>query len=133
AWLLRGSRRVNWRVLGLSVAAVIVGLATNYIAIFAFHGEGDNLNANANYIVYGMAKGFPGWTEDPPSWNRIDVDHPEIIAMSETDRNHFVTDRAREELRAHPATFARSYVEGAGNYFRASVDYIMEPIPTGVL
>src|SRR5213079_788231 len=59
AWLLRGSRRVNWRVLGLSVAAVIVGLATNYIAIFAFHGAGDNLNANANYIIYGMAKGFP--------------------------------------------------------------------------
>jgi hypothetical protein len=120
-------------VLGLSVAAVVVGLATNYIAIFTFHGEADNLNANANYIIYGMAKGFPGWSEDPPSWNRVDIDHPEIIEMSETERNRFVTARAREELRAHPGTFARSYVEGAGNYFRASVDYIMEPVPTGAL
>jgi hypothetical protein len=133
AWLLRGSARVNWRVLGLSVAAVIVGLATNYVAIATFHGDAENLNANANYIIYGMAKGFPGWTEDPPSWNRIDIDHPEIIEMSETARNRFVTARAREELRAHPGTFAKSYVEGAGNYFRASADYVMEPVPSGLL
>ena len=132
-WLLRGAARVNWRVLGLSVAAVIVGLATNYVAIFTFHGDAENLNANANYIIYGMAKGFPGWSEDPPSWNRIDIDHPEIIEMSETERNRFVTARAREELRAHPGTFATSYVEGAGNYFSASADYVMEPVPTGVL
>jgi hypothetical protein len=130
--LLRGSARVNWRVLGLSVAAVIVGLTTNYVAIFTFHGDAENLNANANYIIYGMAKGFPGWSEDPPSWNRIDIDHPEIIDMSETERNRFVTARAREELRAHPGTFATSYVEGAGNYFRASADYFMEPVPTGI-
>jgi len=124
AWLLRGSARVNWRALGLSVAAVIVGLAANYIAIFTFHGEPDNLNANANYIIYGMAKGVPSWSSQPQSWNQIDLDHPEIIEMSETDRNHFVTDRAREELRSHPGTFARSYVDGGMNYFRASAEYV---------
>jgi hypothetical protein len=133
ARMLRGSTWVNWRVLGLSVAAVVVGFATNYIAIYTFHGEADNLNANANYIIYGMAKGVPGWSSNPQSWNQIDLDHPEIIEMSETERNRFVTARAREELRAHPGTFARSYVESAGNYFRASADYIMEPVPTGVL
>ncbi len=48
--------------------------------------------------------------------------------MSETERNRFVSARAREELRAHPGTFARSYVEGAGNYVSATGEYITAPM-----
>jgi hypothetical protein len=127
AWLLRGSRRINWRVLGLSLGAVIVALSANYIALFTFHGDRQNLNSAANYWVYGMAKGVPGWSQ-PVSWAQIYSDHPEIIDMSETERNRFVSARAREELRAHPGTFARSYVEGAGNYVSATGEYITAPV-----
>jgi hypothetical protein len=133
AWLLRGSRWINWRVLGLSAAAVVVALSANYMSIFTFHGEADDLNANANYTIYGMAKGLPGWSSEPVSWYQIFVDHPEIVGMSETERNRVASERAREELKAHPGAFTRSYIEGAGNYFRVSGDYIMEPVPTGVL
>jgi hypothetical protein len=132
AWLLRGSRRINWRVLGLSMAMVIVALSANYIAIFTFHGDSDNLNANANYTIYGMAKGLPGWSLQPVSWYQLYVDHPEIIEMSETERNRFVSARAREELRSHPGAFARSYAEGTSNYFRASADYVIAPVPNGL-
>jgi hypothetical protein len=127
AWLLRGSRRINWRVLALSLGAVIVALSANYITIFTFHGDRQNLNAAANYWVYGMAKGVPGWSQ-PVSWAQIYSDHPEIIDMSETERNRFVAARAREELKAHPGTFARSYVEGARNYVSATGEYITAPV-----
>jgi hypothetical protein len=133
AWLLRGSRWINWRVLGLSAAAVVVALSANYVSIFTFHGEADDLNANANYTIYGMAKGLPGWSSEPVSWYQIFVDHPEIRDMSETERNRVASEKAREELKAHPGEFASSYIEGAGNYFRVSADYIMEPVPTGAL
>jgi hypothetical protein len=132
ACLLRGSRRINWRVLGLSIAVVMVAIAANYIAIFTFHGDSDNLNANANYTIYGMAKGLPGWSSEPVSWYQLYADHPEIIEMSETDRNRFVSARAREELTSHPGAFARSYVEGASNYFRAAADYVIAPVPNGL-
>jgi hypothetical protein len=128
AWLLRGSRRINWRVLGLSAAAVVVALGANYISIFTFHGDRQNLNSAANYWVYGMAKGLPGWSSHPVSWYQIYADHPEIIDMSEAERNRFVAGRAREELRAHPGAFAKSYVEGAGNYVSATGEYITAPV-----
>jgi hypothetical protein len=128
AWFLRGSRRINWRVLGLSVAAVAVGLASNYIAIYAFHGEPDNLNANANYIIYGMAKGVPTWSSNPQSWNQVDLDYPEIIEMSETERNRFVSARAREKLRSNLGTFARTYFDSGVNYIRSSAEYVTAPI-----
>ncbi len=47
-----GSSGCHW-------AAVIVALSANYIAIFTFHGDRQNLNSAANYWVYGMAKGLP--------------------------------------------------------------------------
>jgi hypothetical protein len=131
AWVLRGSRWMNWRVVGLSAASIALALSANYVAIFTFHGEAAGLNSAANYWVYGMARGFPGWSSQPVSWYQIYVDHPEIIDMSETERNRFVAARARDELRSHPGAFASSYVEGASNYVRASGDYIMAPVPTG--
>jgi hypothetical protein len=128
AWLLRRSRWINWRVLGLSVAAVVVALAANYVSVFTFHGDRQDLNSAANYWVYGMAKGLPGWSSQPVSWYQIYVDHPEIIDMSEAERNRFVAARAREELKAHPGAFARSYVDGARNYIRATGEYITAPV-----
>jgi hypothetical protein len=128
ALLLRGSRLINWRILGLSVAAVIVALAANYVSIFTFHGDRQNVNSAANYWVYGMAKGLPGWSSQPVSWYQIYVDHPEIIDMSEAERNRFVSARAREELKAHPGAFARSFVEGARNYVSATGEYITAPV-----
>jgi hypothetical protein len=132
AWLLRGSGRVNWRVLGLSAAAIIIAVAANYVAIFTFHGDRQNLNSAANYWVYGMARGFPGWSSQPVSWYQIYEDHPEIIEMSEAERNRFVAARARDELRSHPGSFATSYGEGASNYVSGSADYITSPVSTGI-
>jgi hypothetical protein len=127
AWLLRGRRRVNWQVLGLSLAAVLLALSANYIVIFTFHGDRQNLNSAANYWVYGMAKGRPGWSQ-PATWAQVYVDHPEIIDMSEAERSRFVATRAHEALRDHPGTFARSYVEGGWKYIRATGDYITAPV-----
>jgi hypothetical protein len=128
AWLLRGKQRINWRALGLSAAAVVVALSASYIALFTFHGDRQNLNATADQVIYGMARGFPGWSSQPVSWYQIYVDHPEIMDMSATRRTQFVSDRAREELRDHPGAFARSYVEGASNYFTGVGDYITAPV-----
>jgi hypothetical protein len=128
ARFLRGSRRMNWRLLGLSVAAVIVATSANYVAIFIFHGDAGNVNANSGYMVYGMSRGLPGWSSQPLSWYQLYLDHPEIRNMSETERNRFVNTKARSELTAHPGTFARSYFEGASNYVRGSGAYVTEPV-----
>jgi hypothetical protein len=128
ALLLRGARRINWRVLALSGASVALAFSANYIVIYTFAGESANLNANANDVIYGMAKGVPGWSAERASWYAIYADYPEIINMSDTERNRFVSARAREELRSHPGNFARSYAEGASNYFAATGDYIMAPV-----
>jgi hypothetical protein len=95
AWLLRGSRRINWRVLGLSMAMVIVALSANYIAIFTFHGDSDNLNANANYTIYGMAKGLRG-----PSRDHRDVrDRAEPVRQRQGSRGAQIPSRSvREKL-----------------------------------
>jgi hypothetical protein len=128
AWLLRGSRRTNWRLLGLSVVAVVVATSANYVAIFVFHGDTGNVNANSGYMIYGMSRGLPGWSSQPLSWYQLYLDHPEIRNMSETERNRFVNTKAREELAAHPGTFVRSYFEGASNYVRGSGEYATEPV-----
>jgi hypothetical protein len=128
ALLLRGSRRLNWRVLVVSGAAVALAFSANYVVIYAFAGESANLNANANDVIYGMAKGVPGWSAERASWYAIYTDYPEIINMSDTERNRFVSARARRELRSHPGNFARSYAEGASNYFAHTGDYITAPV-----
>jgi hypothetical protein len=128
AWLLRGKQRVNWRVLGLSVTAVIVAFSASYIALFTFHGDRQSLNTTADQVIYGMARGLPGWSSQPVSWYQIYVDHPEIMDMSATERTKFVSARARDELREHPGAFARSYVEGGWNYATDTGDYITAPV-----
>jgi hypothetical protein len=128
AWLLRGSRRMNWRVLWLSVVAVVVAMSANYVAIFLFDGDTGNVNANSGYMIYGMSRGLPGWSSQPLSWYQLYLDHPEIRDMSETERNRFVNTKAREELTAHPGTFVRSYFEGASNYVRGSAEYATAPV-----
>jgi hypothetical protein len=128
ALLLRGARRINWRVLVLSAAAVAMAYSANYVVIYTFDGESANLNANASDVIYGMSRGLPGWSAESASWYAIYNDYPEILNMSDTERNRFVSARARSELRSHPGNFARSYAEGASNYFSHSGDYITAPL-----
>src|SRR2546430_16824185 len=43
------------------------------------------------YTTLFRSKGVPGWSQ-PVSWAQIYTDYPEIIDMSETERNQFVSE-----------------------------------------
>jgi hypothetical protein len=117
AWHLRGASRINWRVLALGVAAVVVAFATNYVVILSLKGDTRAPNSNFGYVMYGLATGYPGWDATQPSWTRAYSDFPvQMARRSLTERAQFAGDRAREEIRSDPVRFAKTVARSGLNY-----------------
>src|SRR5262249_44195179 len=67
------------------------------------------------------AKGNKGWTS-------IYAEHPELPTMSDVQASRFVRGKALDEIRHHPATFARGLARSGGDYLQFARDEIMGPI-----
>jgi hypothetical protein len=123
AWQLRGGSWINWRVLGAGLAAVVVAFATNYVVILSLSGDTRAPNSNFGYVMYGLATGYPGWDPAHPAWTRAYSDYPvQMARRSLTERAQFAGDRARDEIRSHPARFAKTVVRSGLNYADLSRD-----------
>lgn len=133
AWHLRGTRRLNLRVLVLLLAIALSGTLITRASVAALGGRMENLYGSSAYVLYGMAKGDPGWTAsgEPISWQRIFNDHPELYGLDEVDRGPFIRKQTGEQLRAEPGKFVSAYFGGAANYLVLARDRILAPIPPG--
>ncbi len=136
-WLARHLRdpdrgRVDWRFLGPAVVAVAVGASLNYGAVAALGGNTENTLGNGGFVAYGLAKGEPSWDIDKPNWARIFQDHPEVIPMSDPDRNRIINALARDEVRAHPGRFLWASVLSGKNYVVLAKRLILSPVPLAV-
>jgi hypothetical protein len=129
AWQLRGGSWINWRVLGAGLAAVVVAFVTNYVVILSLNGDTRAPNSNFGYVMYGLATGYPGWDPAHPAWTRAYSDYPAQMARrSLTERAQFAGDRARDEIRSHPARFAKTVVRSGLNYADLARDTSTEAV-----
>ncbi|MDQ6948819.1 MAG: hypothetical protein M3256_21815, partial [Actinomycetota bacterium] len=125
----RGSRLLDWRLLGASSLALLVGTALPFMAVVALRGTVANVYGEGGFMFHGLAVGYPGWDPKEPGWLHIYVDHPEIIEMSDVQRNRFVMSQFRRELLDHPMTFISATLRSEKNYIAAARDKIMAPAP----
>ncbi|HEV2311361.1 MAG TPA: hypothetical protein VGU73_12640, partial [Acidimicrobiia bacterium] len=125
AYYLRGSLRLNWRLLGAAAAIVAGSAVLGYVLVPLFGGDSGNVNGNSSLIVYGMARGFPGWSDQVGSWRQIFVDYPQLANKPDVVVNKFAQTKAREEVIGHPVRFAVSAVKSAKNYVWIAKDEIL--------
>ncbi|HEV2311037.1 MAG TPA: hypothetical protein VGU73_10990, partial [Acidimicrobiia bacterium] len=128
AYYLRGSHRLNWGLLGVSAAILVLGTAINYMLVAALGGETGNVNGNSSLIVYGMARGLPGWDLQHTSWNVIFADYPNLKHLSDVEINQFAARKAREELLGHPVRFTVTAAKSAANYADITKTEVLNPI-----
>ena len=130
---VRGSGRpLAWPALGLGGAAVAAGLAANLMASFSTGGNPARLNSNSMYMVYGLAKGFPGWNTAQPSWAQAFADHPELLSLDDSGREATVRKLALTAVREDPALFAITVLRTEANYLREAKRQAV-PIPNAAV
>lgn len=131
-WLARYLRRsgwLDWRLLGAAALAVSLGVGLNFTTVASLGGDTGNAFGNGGLLLYGMAKGHASWDAVDVAWARAYADHPEIIPMSDGDRNRHVNSLARKEILAHPARFLGATLESYGNYLVLTKRSILDPWP----
>jgi hypothetical protein len=128
AWYLRGTGRLNWRFLGVAAVIAVAGLALNYVVVPVFGGYSGNVNGNSGQLLYGMAKGYPGWDVNHPSWVRVYVDYPQLRGLPDQQINQFVQRKAREAVVANPLRFSIAVLRSAKNYVLLAKDDIVSPV-----
>jgi len=135
AWFFRAPRRrLNLAVLTLGLAAVVLGFAMNYAAVAVSDGNASAVAGNSGYLIYGMAKGIPGWDATQVSWSQVLVDHPrELSNISDARRDQLVSKFARDELAAHPVRFAKAVVKSGLNYGRLVRASAFQSIKSGAV
>jgi hypothetical protein len=133
-WLARRLRTTGWldlRVLGASVMAIVVGVGLTFVTVTALGGDRSSTFGNAGFLLYGMAKGDAAWDAVNVAWVRVYADHPEIIAMSDGQRNRYVNSLAREAIEANPARFLRATGTSYRNYLTMAKQVILAPWSVG--
>ncbi len=125
AYYLRGRRRMNWQFLGIAAAIVAGNAVLGYVLVPLYGGEVGNVNGNSSLIVYGMARGFPGWSDQVGSWRQIYVDYPQLANKPDVVVNKFTQTKAREELVGHPVRFTIASAKSAKNYVWIAKDEII--------
>lgn len=133
-WLARRLRTAGWldlRVLGASAVAIVLGVGLTFATVSALGGDRGSTFGNAGFLLYGMAKGEAAWDAVNVAWVRVYTDHPEIIAMSDGQRNRYVNSLAREEIVANPARFVRATGTSYRNYLTTAKQVILAPWSVG--
>jgi hypothetical protein len=128
AWSWRGRSRINVKVLTACLGGFIVALATNYVAVSIGHGDAANLGGQRGELVYGMAKGYPGWDDNEASLGRVYDDHPELAPLTNTERNRRINSLARDQVQHHPWRYATTVLQSAANYSKVAIHSVVRPI-----
>jgi hypothetical protein len=132
-WLARrfraAGRLLNLRVLGASILAIVVTMALNLAVVAGLGGDTGNSFGNGGMLLYGMAKGHAAWDPTDVSWFQVYQDHPEILAMTDGERNRLVNSLAREEIVANPGRFLGATIGSYENYLGHSKQLILGPWP----
>lgn len=134
AHYLRRSGLLDWRVLGACLGAVMIAVGLSYGTVAALGGSVDNLNGNASYLFYGMARGHPGWERDNTkvaSWAVVLEEHPGLYRLPYVERNVAIRDLARDEIVAHPFRFLLTALESGKNYLESAGDRVVAAVPAG--
>ncbi|HVM13265.1 MAG TPA: hypothetical protein VM287_02935 [Egibacteraceae bacterium] len=125
---LRTAGWLDWPLLGAMAVTVLVGVGANYVAVSALGGDTSNTNANGGFLIYALANGHPSW-DATNNWAEIYRDRPEVVAMTDPERNRFVSSMARAELREHPVRFLTTAADSMRNYLVISKRAILERFP----
>jgi len=136
AWFARYLRTrglFDLRALGMGVAALLVGFSLSYAAIFVGNGNAANLNGNSGYLLYGMARGMPGWDAEHSSYALVYREHPEIVGIPDARRSRIVNSLARDEVLGHPFEFAKAAFQSGVNYLHLAYRSAFEPYKSKVL
>jgi hypothetical protein len=128
AWSWRARSRINMKVLAACLGGFLVALTTNYLAVSIGHGDAANLGGQRGELVYGMAKGYPGWDDDEVSVGRVYDDHPELEPLTNTERDRRVNSLARDQVQHHPVRYATTVLQSAANYAKEAVHSVVRPI-----
>jgi len=131
-WFVRRLRTagwMDWPLLGAMAMTVLVGVGANYLAVSALGGDTSNTNANGGFLVYALANGHASWDPTTNSWAEIYRDRPEVVAMTDPERNRFVSSMARAEVREHPVRFLTTAADSVRNYLVISKWAILAPFP----
>lgn len=124
---LRTTGVINLKVLGASALAVVVAMSLNVGVVAGLGGDTGNVLGNGGMLIYGMARGHASWDPVDVSWFQVYIDHPEIMEMTDGERNRFVNALAREEVTANPGRFLRATVSSYGNYLGMAKRSILDP------
>ncbi len=118
-WFARAIRKdqvVAWAALGLSMVAVVAGLATNYASSITTGGNPANQNSNSMYMIYGLAQGYPGWDLAHQGWAKVLEEHPELLPMDDSQRTGAIRKIALDAVGDHPGRFTRALAHSEANY-----------------
>jgi hypothetical protein len=133
AWSWRARRPINVKVLAACLAGFILALTLNLVAVSIGDGDAANLGGQRGELVYGMAKGDPGWDDDVASTGRVYRDHPELEPLTVTERDRRVSSLASEEVQRHPLRYATTVLESAANYSKEAVRAVARPIDSSLV
>jgi hypothetical protein len=128
AWSWRARSRINVKVVAACLGGFLVALATNYVAVSIGHGDAVNLGGQRGELVYGMAKGYPGWDDNQASLGRVYIEHPELEPLTNTERNRRINSLARDQVQNHPLRYATTVLHSAANYSREAIHWVVRPI-----
>ena len=95
AWLLRENKIIPWKVLFISVSAVILGFVLNLALTRLIAVPSGIPFANFSYTLYGLASGGK-------SWAYIFEVHPEVLKIQEPEQTRRIYQLAFELIRANP-------------------------------
>jgi hypothetical protein len=97
SFYLRGNKNI-WRFIIPSSIAVLFGFCFNLILFEILGSPTGTLFSNFSYTLYGLSQGGAGWT-------RIMVDHPEILALNETELSKRIIEFTFIAIKANPWNF----------------------------
>ena len=97
SFYLRGKKNI-WRFIIFSSIAVLLGFCFNLILFEILGSPTGSLFSNFSYTLYGLSQGGAGWT-------RIMIDHPEILALNETEISKRIIEFTFLAIKANPWNF----------------------------
>lgn len=121
ARLFRDTARLNLRVLGAGVLAVVIGVAMNAFLVVALGGSVSDLNGNSSLTLYGLVKGNKGWQQ-------LYADYPRLRKLPYSEQTSFAREKVIDELFSHPENLVVGMARSGRDYFRYSEAVIVVPV-----
>lgn len=113
----------RWRWVGLTVLAVVIGLAPTWLWTALFY-SGENLpGANFAYTLYGLAYGGAPWT--------LFAEHyPTLANLEDSEVIRLVWQQAFAKIQAEPLLLLQGFAVFIANYFKYFFVFFESPIQT---